>query len=218
MQGDDHLTFRKTTYFLSLILCLLLLCSCRPEPSASDVALGYYHLITRQDASSLIALGMPEATADHILSEMQTSLAAQIHEQLTLDGQVIVSEEDTLAVLNAYCRSLHRLSPHITDEAATSGRTVRLTTHYIDAPAIDEAAISKALDVTNRADYASEEAYLTQLTRTYITALIKGFEEAIPSQTQLTQVYPFTLQDGLYLPQDYEAFTTGIFLLVTHQG
>lgn len=217
-----HLSKTLLYLLISLILILsLVLCGCQlnstNRSSAEQVALDYFELIAHQNAEPLIALGMPVETADTILTHMNDSLCKQVKTQLSMDGKIDIDDESVNQIVSSYIASLKKLKATATATKTSEGYTVTLSTQYIDSPKIDEAAINKALAEIDMSTYSDQKEYLNELTSSYINFLSKGYDKATPSKESIDMDFSFTLQEGLYLPEDYDHFTTSLFLLISHQ-
>lgn len=222
MIPSSHLTNRLFYPLILLIVVFsIILCGCHfsspNRSSAKQVALDYFELIAHQNAEPLVALGMPQETADAILIHMNDSLSKQVKEQLSMNGKIAISDEAVNKIVSSYVSSLKKLTAIASENKTDTGYTVTLSTQYIDSPKIDEAAINKALAEIDMSTYSDQKEYLNELTSSYISFLSKGYDEASPSKEAASMDFNFTLQEGLYLPEDYAEFTTSLFLMISHQ-
>lgn len=206
---------KKNTLSFIFILGLLLLTACQKSPSASSVALNYYELIIKQNASGIISLGMPDETAKAITSQIRENLNTQISEKLGMNGRISIDNSKINQVAEAYLTSLQKLHATATDRKKGDYYLVTLSTSYIDYAAIDEKATQQALKEVDIRQFSDEVLYLTTLTDAYISHLITGYQNAEPSETYNESTFMFTSQNGLWLPSDYDTFTSELCNLVS---
>lgn len=197
-----------------LIICLFLVTSCQDSPSASHVALNYYDLIVHQNTSPIISLGMPKETADTIVATIHLNLHQQIKERLSMNQLISVDEEKITQVEEAYFAALAKLTATAEERQKGSRMYVTLSTPYIDTAAVDAAATQSALQEVDITDFTDQTLYLTELTNAYIPHLIEGYETCPVSSDYHEATFEFMLQNGIWLPLDYEAFVSSLCSLV----
>ena len=206
---------KKNTLGLIFILGVLLLPACQKSPSASHVALTYYELIIKQNTSDIISLGISDETAKAIATDIKENLHTQISEKLDMNGRISIANSKITQVEEAYLASLQKLHATASDQKEDDCSLVTLSTSYIDYAAIDEAATLEALNEVDIRQFSDQALYLSTLTDVYISYLVSGYQNAEPSKTYNESTFTFTLQNGLWLPDDYDAFTTELCNLVS---
>lgn len=204
----------RILFFSLLILISFTACHLKPHPS--DFTLAYYTLITKQDPSSLIKLGMSEESATQLLSSMYDTFGQQIQATLSMSNRIEITPEQISSIQEAYFKALQDVSATVKEQKKDDYYIVTLSTTYIDTVAIDEAAINKSLATVDISQYKDQNKYLVDLTATYIPTLIAAYQAAIPSTETVSTEFIFTKQDGLYLPEDYETFITSLCQMVCH--
>lgn len=205
----------KNTLSFILILGLLLLTACQKTPSASHTALHYYELIIKQNTSDIISLGMPTKTAETITSQIKENLHTQIKEKLSMNGRITIENSKITQIEEAYIASLQKLQATASEKKENKHYLVTLSTSYIDYAAIDEEAIEAALKEVDISAFKDEVLYLTTLADAYISHLISGYQNAVPSTEYNESTFIFTSQNGLWLPKDYDTFVTELCNLVS---
>lgn len=206
---------KKNTLSLIFILGILLLPACQKSPAASHVALNYYELIIKQNASDIISLGISDETAKAVASDIKENLHTQISKKLGMNGRISINNSKITQVEDAYLASLQKLHATASDQKESDHYLVTLSTSYIDYAAIDENATYEALKEVDIRQFSDEVLYLSTLTDVYISHLISGYQNAEPSETYNESTFTFTLQNGLWIPDDYDAFTKEVCNLVS---
>lgn len=197
-----------------IIICLFLFVACQKSPSASTVALSYYDLIIHQNTSSIVSLGMPNGTAETITSAIHDNLHHQIEENLSMNNLLTPDTDQINEIEASYLTALSKLNATATETPKDNSVWVTLSTPYIDTKAIDSTATHSALHEVDISQFTDQSLYLQALTNAYVPNLIKGYEEAKPSEKHHEAAFEFTYQNGMWLPADYEAFVSSLCNLV----
>lgn len=205
---------RKLSISLSLVLGLFLLSSCHKPPSPSWTALHYYELIVKQNTSDITSLGLSTETAHTILSHIKENLHTQISQKLSMNGRIQINSNRIAELEEAYLASLQKLHATASEQKEETYYLVTLSTSYIDYAAIDQWAIHEALTEVNISHFSDETLYLTTLTDAYISYLLIGYQNAEPASSYHEATFIFTLQNGLWLPNDYNTFVTTLCDLI----
>ncbi len=205
----------KSTLSFIFILGLFFLTACQKTPSASHTALNYYELIIKQNTSDIVSLGMPAETAQAITSHIKENLHMQITEKLCMNERITIDNIKIKQVEEAYLTSLQKLQATASEKKEDKHYLVTLSTSYIDYDAIDEEAIEAALKEVDISEFTDELLYLSTLTDAYISHLISGYHNAVPSQTYTETTFTFTSQNGLWLPSEYYTFVTQLCNLIS---
>lgn len=209
--GVDILhTSKKTIYFIMLIpLCLILLTLCLfSSPSASEVALSYYSLFIKQDASPVISSKiMDKETAHLVLDNVKEHFRNQIINDLSIEGRITLSSDQLNQIETAYFELLSQLECSATSTKNGNRYIVTLHSTCIDFDAISDQATQYALSEINISHYGQHADYLSDLVNAYTSYLVKSYENTKPLQVTQEAQFTFTKQHGLWLPENYEAFT-----------
>lgn len=199
--------------FTTLIFCI----GCHHAPTASEMSLGYYNLIIKQDPSEMIFFGMPEDTAFTVISQIHESLKTEIKEELSMSERLTIDDSQIDSIASAYLSALQKLSAWATAKKNGKVYTITLSTTYIDFTQIDQDAIELALKEIDLSHYTDEKAYLSDLTTAYISHLTALYESSEPTSETNQADFTFTKQNGLWLPEDNETFITTLCNLVNKQ-
>lgn len=193
---------------------LITLTSCNQHPSPSKVALSYYELLIKQNSSQMEALGMSKETADSITTNIEENLTAQITQNLSSDAIPNIPEDQLLQLQTAYFKALSKLSATATHTKGNKMCEVTVSTSCIDFAQLNKKATELALKEVNISEYNDKDLYLSQLTTAYITYLSEAYENATPEETSNTATFTFKKQNGIWLPEDYNAFATELCGLI----
>lgn len=201
--------------FLTLFI-LVSFTACHVKPHPSDFTLAYYTLLTQQDSSAFIKLGMSEKSASKLLDGMYDSLNQQIQTTLSMSNRIEISPSQVTTLQDAYFKALQGVSATVKEQKKDDYYIVTLSTTYIDTIAIDQAAINKSLATVDISQYKDQNKYLADLAATYIPTLIAQYQTALPSTEVVSKDFIFTKQEGIFLPQDSKAFITTLCQMVCH--
>ena len=207
----------KIRYVLSAIVISIFLTfftSCSKGPTPSEVALSYYDLIIKQDSQKVEALGMPSETAHSIISKLKQNLSEQIADSLSIASPNQVSKEQLERIQTAYFDALHKLNATASFVQSGASSEVTLSTTCLDFKTLNEWATDHALEQVDILNYIDKDLYITDLTSAYIDYLIQAYEDAIPETSTNEATFTFTKQNGLWLPEDYEAFASKLCELI----
>ena len=208
----------KIRFVLSAIVISIFLltffANCSKTPAPSEIALSYYDLIIKQDSQGLEALGMPSETAASIIAELKENLTGQITNSLSIDSPTQVSKEQLESIQAAYFNALHKLNATATFVQSGHCCEVTLSTTCLDFKALNEWATDHALAQVDILNYIDKDLYLTDLTSTYIDYLVEAYENATPEASTNEATFTFTKRNGLWLPEDYEAFASKLCDLI----
>ncbi|MBQ1274632.1 MAG: hypothetical protein U0L26_13930 [Cellulosilyticum sp.] len=209
---------RIITFICLIYILLSSLLGCKQTPSASEVALGYYNLLIKQDSSNVISLGMSPQTAHIVISNLHTTLRNQIENQLSMNQLITLTDEQITTIENAYLSTLHQLNATAhSKRIGLNAYNVTLSSPSINFDEINQNAANKALKQVSILDYPNETTYLSNLTETYISYLIEGYTHAIPASHSSEASFIFTKQHGLWLPKNQEDFVSRVCNLVNFQ-
>ena len=210
--------FHMKKVFISflLILGLFILSGCHESSlsSPSSTALYYYDLIIKQNISHTDLIGISTETAQTILSHIKDNLHTEISKKLSMNGRIEIDPNQIIALEEAYLASLQKLQATVSEEKQEKSYLVTLSTSYIDYNAIDQWAINEALADVNISDFLDETIYLNTLTDAYISYLLTGYQNAEPASPYHEFTSTFTLQNGLWLPDDLDEFIKTLCTLV----
>lgn len=210
------LTRKTHTAMLTLLLlCILIFCiGCHHTPNASEMSLGYYNLIIKQDPSVMISFGMPEDTAATIIVQIHETLKTEIKEELSMAEHLTIDDTQIESIESAYLSALQKLNATATAKKSGKAYTITLSTTYMDFTQIDEEATALALKEVDISHYTDEKAYLSDLTTAYIHHLTLLYDSSEPTEETNQADFTFIKQNGLWLPEDNETFITTLCNLV----
>ena len=203
------------SFYLFILILLLLSVGCCKQASATDVALSYYDLLIKQDSTQVTSLGMTQETAETILNNIHQTLRTQIKENLLPNNPIAITDEQITSIEDAYFKTLQKLNATATSKKKNKSYIVTLSSSYIDFNAINQSATDLALKEVDILKYSNQNTYLTDLTTAYISHLLEGYHNATPSQTTHEAEFVFTKQNGIWLPEDYQTFVNQIYSLIS---
>lgn len=200
-----------TIFFIPFIGCQF------SSPPASEVALSYYKLLIHQDASQIISLNiMDEEMSQLVIDNVNENLRQQILSDLSVENRITLSDDQIYSIQEAYLALLKQLDCHAISSPNGNTQIVTLTSSCVDFNTLTNNATQLALNQVNISDYRQHADYLSDLIHAYIIHLIKGYETAKPLEITQETHFVFTKKNGLWLPEDYEAFTKELCMLIDY--
>ncbi len=198
------------------LLSSILLVGCSSPRGANFIALDFYELIVKQNATPLMEIGFSEESAQTTIDHITTTLKQNIQSALTTEDGVKITETQLQNLTEAYLSALHKLNAtaRITSSESSKKCTVELSTSYLDYKAIDASAVKVALETIDISTYKDENLYLQDLMNTYIDELIKGYKVAKPSTDLHAQSFEFKLENKVWVPVDYAHFLSSICTMI----
>ncbi len=212
-------TLKKLTFSIMLISIFLIpLTSLQlSSPSATDVALSYYTLLFKQDASQIISFNiMDEEMSQTFLNNLDTNLQTQIATELSMENRITPSKEQITSIKQAYLLLLSQLNCTATSKKEDNCYIVTLSSNCIDFNALSKQATTKALGEVNISNYKEHTTYLQDLLNAYVPYLLEVYHNAHPLEATQEAEFIFTKQNGLWLPEDYEAFLSTLCQLIIY--